>query len=160
MRRFTKAAAIIFAAALALTGCSGQAGDDLADEIRESVGANVSESAAALKDAACERITARVQEISTGVQERLETATAETRSEVEAFLSDAADQVDELLADVENRELADAVEDFAEEVRESAEYTRGLSDPGAATEDELADLRQDLQDAADGVASACEPEEE
>lgn len=159
MRRFTKAAAIIFAGALVLTGCSGQAGDDLGDEIRESVGANVSESAAALKDAACERITARIQEISTGVQERLETATTETRSEVEAFVDDAADQVDELLADVENQELADAVEDFAEEVRESVEYTAGLSDPGAANEDELAQRREELQDAVAEIEAACTPDE-
>jgi hypothetical protein len=112
-----------------------------------------------MKDAACETITAGIQEISTGAQEQLETATAETRTDVEAFLTDAADQVDQLLANAENQELADAVEDFAEEVRESAEYTRGLSDPGAANEDELAERRQELQEAADEVASACEPEE-
>lgn len=160
MRRSTKAAAIIFAGALALTGCSGQAGDDVGDEVRESVGAKVSESAAALKDAACERITARIQDLSAGAQEQLETATTETRADVEAFLTDAADQVDELLASAENQELADAVEDFAEEVRESAEYTRGLSDPGAAYEDELAERQQELQDAADDVAEACDPDED
>lgn len=153
MRRLTKPAALVFAAALALTACTGQAGDT----DPESTAGN----GEILTAAACEAIAVAVAEISDGVQEQLASASAETREDVRAFVDDASERIDELLADAENQELADALEDFAEELRESAEFTAELpDDPAQRDEAELSERQQELREAAEDVRDACTPDDE
>ncbi|MGR2753977.1 hypothetical protein [Agromyces arachidis] len=146
MRRFTMPAALVIAGALALTGCTAQDG----------------ENAGAAAGSACQTVATGIRDISNGIQNNLASASAETRDDVEGYLSDAADRVDAFAAEIEDSEFAAAVEEFAAEVEASAEYVGDLPEDDAEEQDAeaLAERQTALQEAAADVREACSPDEE
>lgn len=145
MRRFTMPAALVFAGALALTGCTAQDGD----------------TAGAAAESVCQTVAAGVRDISNGIQNTLASATAENRDEIEAYLTEAGDRVEALAADAEDSEFAAAVEEFAAEVEASGEYAGELpEDPSTQDPEELSERQVALQEAAAKVKDACTPDEE
>ena len=145
MRRFTMPAALLFAGALALTGCTAQDGQN-------------SEAAA---ETVCETVASGIRDISNGIQNNLASVSADTREDVEAYLSEAGDRVEALAADAEDSEFAAAVEDFAAEVQASADYAGELpEDPATQDPEALAERQAALQEAAAEVKAACTPDGE
>lgn len=145
MRRFTMPAALLFAGALALTGCTAQDG----------------ENAEAVAGSVCETVASGIRDISNGIQNNLASVSAENRDEVEAYLTEAGDRVQALVAEVEDSEFAAAVEEFAAEVEASGEYAGDLpEDPAAQDPEELAERQAALQEAAAEVKAACTPDGE
>ena len=145
MRRFTMPAALLFAGALALTGCTAQDGQN-------------SEAAA---ETVCETVASGIRDISNGIQNNLASVSAENRDEVEAYLTEAGDRVQALVADVEESEFAAAVEEFAAEVEASGEYAGELpEDPATQDPEALAERQAALQEAAAEVKAACTPDGE
>jgi hypothetical protein len=145
MRRFTMPAALVFAGALALTGCTAQDGD----------------TAGAAGAAVCETVASGIRDISNGIQNTLASVSAENRDDVEAYLTEAGDRVEALAADAEDSEFAAAVEEFAAEVEASGEYAGSLpEDPSTQDPEELSERQAALQEAAANVKDACTPDEE
>lgn len=143
MRRFTMPAALVFAGALALTGCTAQDGDNAG-------------AAGAAAETVCETVASGIRDISNGIQNTLATATAENRDEVEAYLTEAGDRVEALAADAEDSEFAAAVEEFAAEVEASGEYAGDLpDDPSTQDPEELSERQAALQETAANVQESC-----
>lgn len=144
-RRFTMPAALLFAGALALTGCTAQGG----------------ENAEAAAESVCETVATGIRDISNGIQNTLASATAEKRDEVEAYLTEAGDRVEALAADAEDSEFAAAIEEFAAEVEASGEYAGELpEDPSTQDPEALAERQAALQETAAEVQGSCTADEE
>jgi hypothetical protein len=145
MRRFTMPAALVFAGALALTGCTAQGGD----------------TAGAAAESVCETVASGVRDISNGIQNTLASATAENRDEVEAYLTEAGDRVEALAADAEESEFATAIEEFAAEVEASGQYAGELpEDPSTQDPEALSERQAALQEAAADVQASCSADAE
>ena len=152
MRRIAIPAALVFAGALALSGCAAGDGGDTAGSAD-----------------ACTTVASEVRDVSNGVQNTL--AAPESVDELEAYLEDAKSRVDAAIEEAgDDEELAAAVEDFKATLEGVSEYagelTEGPSeeDPEATTveqdPDALAEQQAAVQEASTEVTSACAAGEE
>jgi hypothetical protein len=152
MRRFALPAALVFAGALALSGCTAGDGDDTAG----SAGDN------------CTTVAGEVRDISNGVQNTL--AAPGSLDELEEYLEDAQSRVEAAADEAESDELESAVDDFAATLEGVSEYadelTEGPSeeDPEATAveqdPDALAEQQAALQEASAEVGAVCSADEE
>jgi hypothetical protein len=148
MRRIAMPAALVFAGALALSGCAAEDGGDTAGS-----GADT-----------CTTVASEMRDISNGVQNTL--ASASSVDDIEAYLEDAQSRVDAAIEEAgDDDELVSAVEDFKAELEAVGEYAGGLTD--APTEEdpsvtaveqdpeELAERQTAVQEAAGEVTASC-----
>lgn len=147
MQRIMKSTALVFAGALLLSGCATTSGDG--------------GSAAPTLDL-CDTVAAGVRDISNGVQNNL--AAAADQTELDEYLSGAADRIDAFVEQAsENEELVAAVDEFKAEVAEAKDYAATLPEPDAEgtieqDADALAERQAALQEAAAKVSAACDGE--
>jgi hypothetical protein len=147
MRRIAMPAALVFAGALALSGCAADGGDTAGS------GADT-----------CTTVASEVRDISNGVQNTL--ASASSTDEIETYLEDAQSRVDAAIEEAgDNDELVSAVEDFTGELEGVGEYAGGLTeapteeDPSVTAveqdPEELAERQTAIQEAAGEVTASC-----
>ena len=147
MHRIMKSTALVFAGALLLSGCATTTGDG--------------DSAAPTLDL-CDTVATGVRDISNGVQNNL--AAAADQSELDEYLSSAADRIDAFVEQAsENEELGAAVDEFKAEVAEAKDYAATLPEPDDEgtiehDADALAERQAALQEAAAKVSAACDGE--
>ena len=143
MQRIMTSTALVFAGALLLSGCAAGGGDSTTTPAAD----------------ACQTVASELRDISNGVQNNL--AAAADGSELEEYLSSAAERVDAIIEEAgDNEELVAAVEDFKAEVGAATDYAGELPEPDAegAIEqdaDALAERQAALQEAAAEVGAAC-----
>ena len=153
MRRFAMPTALVFAAALTLSGCAaGGGGGDAGGSAEDN----------------CTTVANEVRDISNGVQNNL--AAPGSLDELEDYLEDAKARADQAADDAEGDELETAVEDFAATLEGVGEYADELSegpseeDPDAMVveqdPDALAEQQAAVQEAASNVSAVCSSEEE
>ena len=152
MRRFAMPAALVFAGALALSGCAAGDGDDTAG----SSGDN------------CTTVAGEVRDISNGVQNTL--AGPESVDALEEYLEEAKSRAEEAAGEAESDEPESAVDDFAATLEGVSEYagelTEGPSeeDPEATVveqdPDALAEQQAAVQEASAEVGAVCSADEE
>ncbi|GAA4067059.1 hypothetical protein [Agromyces indicus] len=148
MRRIAMPAALVFAGALALSGCAAEGGGDTAGSSGDT----------------CTTVASEVRDVSNGVQNTL--ASASSTDEIESYLSDAQSRVDAAVEEAgDDDDLKSAVEDFKSELDAVGEYAGGLTE--APTEDdpsvtaieqdpeELAERQTAVQEAAGEVTAVC-----
>jgi hypothetical protein len=151
MRRIAMPAALVFAGALALSGCAADGGDTAGS------GADT-----------CTTVASEVRDISNGVQNTL--AAASSTDEIETYLEDAQSRVDAAAEEAgDNEELTAAVDAFKSELDAVGEYAGGLTeapseeDPSVTTleqdPEELAEQQTAVQEAAGEVTAACGEED-
>jgi|GEM_PF-3050937 len=149
MRRFTMPAALVFAGALALTGCASGDGGDTAATGEES----------------CSTIAAEVRDISNGVQNNL--AAPGSVDELQDYLGEASERTDALIEEAgDDDALIDSLGGFQTALNEVSTYADGLEevpseeDPSAMTieqdPDELASQQAAVQEASGAVAASCD----
>ncbi|MFB9959245.1 hypothetical protein [Agromyces bracchium] len=148
MRRFTMPAALVFAGALALTGCASGGDDDTA---------TAGES--------CSSIAAEVRDISNGVQNNL--ATPESIEGLQDYLGEASERTDALIEEAgDDSALIDALGEFQTALNEVSTYADGLEevpseeDPSVMTieqdPEELATQQATVQEASAAVGASCD----
>ncbi|MFE5670082.1 hypothetical protein ACFQ58_00595 [Agromyces sp. NPDC056523] len=153
MQRFAMPTALVFAAALALSGCAaGGGGGDTAGSTEDN----------------CTTVAGHVRDISNGVQNTLASATS--ADELEEYLEEAKSRVTEAADEAESDDLETAVDDFAATLEGVGEYADGLEEAPSEEDPETTTLQQDpdalaeqqaaVQEAAGEVASVCSAEEE
>ncbi|WP_438856088.1 hypothetical protein [Agromyces sp. M3QZ16-3] len=142
-------AALVFAGALALTGCASGGGGDTAASGEES----------------CSTIAAQVRDISNGVQNNL--AAPPSLDELQSYLGDASSRTDALIEDSgDDSALIDSLGEFQTALNEVSTYADGLEevpseeDPSAMTieqdPDQLAEQQAAVQEAAVAVGASCD----
>ncbi|WP_344370309.1 hypothetical protein [Agromyces tropicus] len=142
-------AAVVFAGALALSGCASGGGD-------------ASDSAA---PADCASIAAQVRDISNGVQNNL--AAPPSLDELQSYLGDASSRTDALIEDAgDDSALIDSLGEFQTALNEVSTYADGLEevpseeDPSAMTieqdPDQLAEQQAAVQEASAAVGASCD----
>lgn len=152
MRRIAMPAALVFAGALALSGCTAGDGGDTAGSAD-----------------ACSTVATEVRDISNGVQNTL--AAPESVDQLETYLEDAKSRVDTAVEEAgDNDELEAAVEDFKATLEGVSEYadelTEGPSEEDPETTvvqqdpDALAEQQAAVQEASAEVGAACAADEE
>ena len=148
MRRFAMPAALVFAGALALSGCAAGNGGDTASPAADS----------------CTTVATEVRDISNGVQNTL--AAPASVDELETYLDDASSRVDAAAEDAgDNDDLASAVEDFKATLEGVSEYASGLTEGPSEDDPEATVVEQDpeamaeqqtaVQEASSEVSSVC-----
>ncbi|MRX43112.1 hypothetical protein [Agromyces kandeliae] len=141
-------AALVFAGALALTGCASGGGDT-----------------AATGEESCSSISAQVRDISNGVQNNL--AAPSSLEGLQDYLGEASERTDALIEEAGDSDaLIDALGGFQTALNEVSTYADGLAevpseeDPSAMTieqdPDELASEQAALQEASAAVAASCD----
>lgn len=153
MRRFTMPAALVFAGALALTGCASGDGGDTAASGGES----------------CSTIAGDIRDISNGVQNNI--AAPSSIEELEDYLGEASERTDALIEDAgDDDALIDALGGFQTALNEVSTYAGGLSeepsedDPSATVvvqdPQDIADQQSIIQEASSAVSASCESDSE
>jgi hypothetical protein len=140
MQRIMTSAAIVFAGALLFTGCAAGGGG--------------SETAAA---GGCDTITSDVRDISNGSQNAL--ASGGDPADVKESLEGYSERVDALEEDADDA-VAESLGELGDQIDEAADFAETLpSDPEAEVDAEaVAEHQTAIQEAADGVNSACSDE--
>ncbi|WP_430647967.1 hypothetical protein [Agromyces sp. GXS1127] len=149
MRRFTMPAALVFAGALALTGCASGDGGDTAASGEDS----------------CATIAADVRDISNGVQNNI--AAPSSLEGLQDYLGDASERTDALIEEAgDDDALIDALGGFQTALNEVSTYADGLEevpseeDPSVMTveqdPEELAAQQTAVQEASSEVAASCD----
>lgn len=153
MRRIAMPAALVFAGALALSGCAAGDGGDTAAPAEDT----------------CATIASEVRDISNGVQNTL--ASAASVDEIEAYLEDAKSRIDAAVEEAgDNEELAAAVEEFKAQLESVSEYSGELTEGPSEVDPEATVVEQDpeamaeqqtaVMEAATEVNSVCAGDEE
>ncbi|WP_353816762.1 hypothetical protein [Agromyces sp. SYSU T00266] len=149
MRRFTMPAALVFAGALALTGCASGGGGDTAATGEES----------------CSSIAAQIRDISNGVQNNL--AAPSSLEGLQDYLGESSERTDALIEEAGDSDaLIDSLGEFQTALNEVSTYADGLEevpsedDPSVMTieqdPDELASQQSAVQEASSAVAASCD----
>ncbi|BDZ54442.1 hypothetical protein [Agromyces marinus] len=147
MRRITMPAALVFAGALALTGCAS-GGDSTASG-----------------EESCATAAAEVRDISNGVQNNI--AAPSSLAGLQEYLAEASERTDALIEDAgDDDALIDALGGFQTALNEVSTYADGLEevpseeDPSAMTieqdPDQLAAQQAAVQEASAEVSASCE----
>lgn len=153
MRRFAMPAALVFAGALALSGCAAGDGGDTAGSA----------------DDTCTTVATEVRDISNGVQNTL--ASSASVDELETYLEDAKSRVDAAVEEAgDDEEVAAAIEDFKATLEGVSEYAGELTEGPSEEDPEVTVVEQDpealaeqqaaVQEASAEVGSACAADEE
>ncbi|MGR0320658.1 hypothetical protein [Agromyces sp. ZXT2-3] len=143
-------AALVFAGALALTGCATGGGDDTASG-----------------EESCTTIAADVRDISNGVQNNI--AAPSSLEGLQDYLGEASERTDALIEEAgDDDALIDALGGFQTALNEVSTYADGLTevpseeDPSVMTveqdPDELAAQQTAVQEASSAVAASCDAE--
>jgi hypothetical protein len=141
-------AALVFAGALALSGCAAGDGGDTAAPAEDT----------------CTTVASEVRDISNGVQNTL--AAPASVDELESYLEEAKSRVDAAVEEAgDDEELAAAVEEFKASLDGASEYAGELTeapseeDPETTTieqdPDALAEQQSAVQEASVEVNSVC-----
>ena len=139
MRRIAMPAALVFAGALALSGCAAGDGGDTAEPA----------------DDICSTIATQMRDISNGVQNTLASST--TVDEIEAYLDDAQARIDAAVEEAgENEELVAAVEEFKAELESASEYAGELTEGPSEDDPEETVVEQDPEAMAERQAAVME----
>ena len=153
MRRIAMPAALVFAGALALSGCATGNGGDTAAPAEDT----------------CATVASEMRDISNGIQNTLASATS--TDDIQAYLDDAKSRVDAAVEEAgDNEELAAAVEDFKSQLESVSEYAGELTEGPSEDDPEATVVEQDpeamaeqqtaVMEAATEVNSVCAGDEE
>jgi hypothetical protein len=152
MRRFAMPAVLVFAGALALSGCAAGGGGDTAGSSEDN----------------CTTVANEVRDISNGVQNNI--AAPASVDDLEEYLDDAKSRAEDAAGEAESDDLESAVDDFAATLEGVSEYADGLTEGPSEEDPEATVVEQDpdaqaeqqtaVQEAAVAVSDVCSSDEE